>query len=443
MASNDRQPRAVTIALAATAVMWVATYNALLVGSFFIGELLFGIVVLCPLLGGAVVVRSGGTISAAARMGAICGGLNVLLIGSVVGGQSPATMAAEGMAWAIGLLVATVLLGTLGAWIGARMRPCAQDADWRSWFFRAVMAVVFLMIVSGGLVTGLEAGLAVPDWPNSYGHNMLLYPLSAMVDSTNEGVFFEHAHRLTGMFTGLAAILAMVLGWRWSRSPLVRGLVTVAFLLVCLQGLLGGLRVTGNLTLSDDPGAMDPSTALGLVHGIVAQVIFALYVLIACATSPTWSAPAGSGVPRGERRIWWMLLAAMILQLGLGAAYRHLSRDPAMAEHASHPLMAHVVMAIVVLVMAVVAGLRLMKRHRETAPLYAWGHTVLVLVGIQVMLGAGALVAVILARDAAAPPLYEIALTTGHQANGALLLGAALAALGWVVHRSGAAPTME
>ena len=39
-----------------------------------------------------------------------------------------------------------------------------------------VLATV-LLVAAGGLVTSHDAGLAVPDWPNTYGSNMFLYPL--------------------------------------------------------------------------------------------------------------------------------------------------------------------------------------------------------------------------------------------------------------------------
>jgi cytochrome c oxidase assembly protein subunit 15 len=61
-------------------------------------------------------------------------------------------------------------------------------------------------LITGGLVTGLKAGLAVPDWPTSYGHNMLLYPLAEM----SGGKYVEHAHRLYGMLVGVTAITVAV-----------------------------------------------------------------------------------------------------------------------------------------------------------------------------------------------------------------------------------------
>ena len=52
--------------------------------------------------------------------------------------------------------------------------------------------VTFVLVCVGGLVTSHGAGLAVPDWPNSYGYNMFFFPVSKWVG----GIRFEHVHRL-------------------------------------------------------------------------------------------------------------------------------------------------------------------------------------------------------------------------------------------------------
>ena len=70
-------------------------------------------------------------------------------------------------------------------------------------------AMTLLLIVAGGLVTNTGAGLAVPDWPTTFGHNMFTYPWSAMVG----GIFYEHSHRLLGSLVGL-----LTLGWASSPS---------------------------------------------------------------------------------------------------------------------------------------------------------------------------------------------------------------------------------
>ncbi|RME92317.1 MAG: cytochrome oxidase biogenesis protein CtaA, partial [Verrucomicrobia bacterium] len=53
-------------------------------------------------------------------------------------------------------------------------------------------AATLVLICFGGLVTSHGAGLAVPDWPNTYGYNMFLFPVSRWVG----GIFYEHTHRL-------------------------------------------------------------------------------------------------------------------------------------------------------------------------------------------------------------------------------------------------------
>ena len=65
------------------------------------------------------------------------------------------------------------------------------------------------LIGSGGLVTSHEAGMAVPDWPNSFGYNMFLFPISHWVG----GVFFEHTHRLIASLVGLLTIGLCIATW--------------------------------------------------------------------------------------------------------------------------------------------------------------------------------------------------------------------------------------
>ena len=285
------------------------------------------------------------------------------------------------------------------------------------------------MLVTGGLVTGLEAGLAVPDWPNSYGHNMLLYPLTEMISSENDGIFFEHAHRLTGMFVGLASIVMLVCAWRWSSNKVVRVTATVVFFMVCLQGLLGGLRVTGYLTLSQDRELLNPNVWMGVVHGVVGQLIFAGFVWIAAMMSPAWKDDSTANkTNRGDVRLGWVLVCSMVLQLILGAVYRHMLGDETLAPKATHILYTHIFIAFVVLIVVVIFALRLLAYDHRVLKTY--GKLLMTLVGVQLLLGGGALIAIIINKGVEIPT-YEVVLTTLHQANGALLLGASIASLAW------------
>jgi cytochrome c oxidase assembly protein subunit 15 len=144
-----------------------------------------------------------------------------------------------------------------------------------AWF---TAAATFLLLGLGGLVTSHEAGLAVPDWPTSYGYNMFLFPMRFWQCN----IFYEHTHRLLASFVGLlTSILAVWLWLRESRSWL-RWLGVSAFLAILLQGLLGGLRVT---LLKDE---------IGIFHAALAQSFFVLVTLIALFGSVKAGRLAGS-----------------------------------------------------------------------------------------------------------------------------------------------------
>lgn len=161
-----------------------------------------------------------------------------------------------------------------------------------------------VLIVFGGLVTNTGAALAVPDWPNTFGHNMFLFPWSGMVG----GVFYEHSHRLLGALVGLLTVaLTAVL---WPRGGHLRRLGLLALGAVIAQGVIGGLRV---VLLTD---------ALAMVHGPLAQAFFALVTAIAFVTSPAAARPS-AGVEALPARLSIVAVAALYGQIVLGALLTH------------------------------------------------------------------------------------------------------------------------
>jgi cytochrome c oxidase assembly protein subunit 15 len=169
------------------------------------------------------------------------------------------------------------------------------------------MAATVVLIVFGGLVTNTGAGMAVPDWPSTFGHNMFLYPWSAMVG----GVFYEHSHRLLGSLVGLLTVALAVILWPAGGRLRTLGLVAVAA--VVIQGVLGGLRVV----LAD----LD----LAVVHGAVAPAYFALLAVIAMMTSPRATHPP-RGVDPSVRVLAAGAVALVYAQLVFGSVLTHLSR---------------------------------------------------------------------------------------------------------------------
>src|SRR5262245_34206726 len=86
------------------------------------------------------------------------------------------------------------------------------------------LAATGVLIVLGGLVTNTGAGLAVPDWPSTFGHNMLLFPWPQMIG----GIFYEHSHRLVGALVGLLTLVLAAALWRGGGRLRRLGVVGVA-----------------------------------------------------------------------------------------------------------------------------------------------------------------------------------------------------------------------
>jgi cytochrome c oxidase assembly protein subunit 15 len=180
-----------------------------------------------------------------------------------------------------------------------------------AWFTAG--ATVFL-ICSGGMVTSKGVGLAVPDWPTTFGYNMFFFPFSKWVG----GIFFEHTHRLIASAIGFLTIILAVWLWRSNAQRWVRTLGWVSLGAVILQGVLGGLRVT---LLKDE---------IGIFHACLAQAFLGLVVVIALALSPIWRRVPQSGflVSAKSLTVLALVISGLIyLQLALGATMRHQHRD--------------------------------------------------------------------------------------------------------------------
>ena len=183
----------------------------------------------------------------------------------------------------------------------ARARVVARTA-------RVVACGVFLLLIAGAMVTSTESGLAVPDWPLSYGKVM-----PPMVG----GIKFEHGHRLVAaLVSTLVGLEVAVLFWG-ERRRRVRLLGVVAFGAILAQAGLGGLTVLLRLP-------PEVSTA----HAVLAEVVFGLTASIALLTSPSFR---DGGLFRGAdeariapaRRAAALGAGAVLVQILLGAVVRH------------------------------------------------------------------------------------------------------------------------
>ncbi len=243
-----------------------------------------------------------------------------------------------------------------------------------------IIVFAALLVWWGAAVTTKDVGLAVPDWPLAYnrinpegwwkvmalmlehGHRWLATLLSglvlillawtaavsprrpsllrlgwlelggvvlgsvalvALVAFNRSPAFQQHSPAVASL-SGWGAILLGVLcvawlGWSLAkrRWPLPLKLAALCWVVVGLQAILGGLRVT------------EMSDLLGVVHGCLGQALFCLLVWVALATSPRWPEPAWltTGEARAARGWSLALLLVILVQLTLGATVRHTQRS--------------------------------------------------------------------------------------------------------------------
>jgi heme a synthase len=195
-----------------------------------------------------------------------------------------------------------------------------KSTKWLNRFTWFICVAALSLICSGGMVTSKNVGLAVPDWPTTFGYNMFLFPVSKWVG----GILFEHTHRLIASAVGFVTIILAIWLWRSESRRWVRNLGVIALAGVILQGVLGGLRVT---MLKDE---------IGIFHACVAQAFLALLVVIALVTTSFWrSLEKIDSSPKKFAPIRSLAIAITVtiyVQLALGATMRHQHRDLAILD---------------------------------------------------------------------------------------------------------------
>jgi cytochrome c oxidase assembly protein subunit 15 len=228
------------------------------------------------------------------------------------------------------------------------------------------------------------------------------------------------------MLLGLTTIVLMARVWMTEPRAWVRWLSTAVVVAVVGQGVLGGTRVT------------EQSVTLAIVHGIVAPIILAALGVLAASTSSPWLSdrrPAAMVSVRTDQAAGIVLLAAICLQIVLGALFRHLQPEEGVPRGLLIGLLhGHsFIGATFAAVMALFCILRAVGFYGGQPPVKRAGLALLYVVILQLLLGIAAFIVV--PKEWRDPetviPKVEVVLTTLHQANGALLLAMAVALVAW------------
>lgn len=310
------------------------------------------------------------------------------------------------------------------------VRPIPKQTEltplWLRRFTKFVAFSTLFLVFAGAMVTSTGSGLAVPDWPLSYG--MVFPPMVG-------GIFYEHGHRMIAATVGFLTVLQAI--WLQLREPKRRlrilGWCSVGA--VIAQGVLGGLTVLFLLP-----------PAISIAHAGLAEIFFGLNVSIAFFASQwfdrirkTEKGDAPAGATTG-------LVLIVYAQILLGALMRHLGAGLAIPDfplsmgHLIPPFtsakivanFAHRAGALVVTIAVVSLYIRLLKfdmRH----PLRQIGNMLILVLPSQIMLGAYTVWSG-----------KQAVITSLHVATGALTLAFTLMlaltahAIGWRTQRAGA-----
>ena len=281
-------------------------------------------------------------------------------------------------------------------------------------FSQFVVGCTVLLVLAGSLVTSTGSGLAVPDWPTTYGWNMFTFPPSKWVG----GIFYEHGHRLIASSVGFLTII--LAGWLWLADPRrwMKRLGVAALVAVIAQGVLGGLTVL--FFLPD---------AISTAHAGLAEIFFCMTVAIALFTSRGWIETADAADDRMLRIVATATTALIYTQIIVGAVMRHSGAGLAIPDF---PLMfgglvpdrwsnaiaihfAHRVGALIVAAAVLATSAHVWYHHRGRRELMGPAGLLVALLIVQITLGA---LTVLSQRN--------VAINSAHVVCGALVLTTSL-----------------
>jgi len=306
----------------------------------------------------------------------------------------------------------------------------AQGLKWVRFLSRLLTVATFPLIWLGGLVTTYDAGMAVPDWPGTYGYNLFAYPWQTWLFGPFD-LLIEHGHRLLASLVGLIAIGLVVAAYRTQKSGTIRVLAVSCLVAVILQGVLGGARVL-----------LDART-VAMIHGCFGPAFFAL-----CVVTAVHCSGIGSRSEVGVWGRWFVRIAvatalASYLQLTIGAQLRHILpwASPRFFLTMVH---LHLTFAGIVLLLAIslaASGLRQPNTRLRVPAVGLVG-----IVSLQIALGLGTWVANyalpwedltpwLSAYVIQAKGYWESLIVTMHMATGSLIIAMAvmLSTRGWLL----------
>ena len=152
-----------------------------------------------------------------------------------------------------------------------------------------------------------------------------------------------------------------------------------------------------------------------VVHAILAPVLLASIVAAAVMTSKSWHASPKLVVCtwKAATPLCMLMPVLVVMQIGLGAAYRHNEMG----------VISHILDALIVLAVILVAGIFVVRQYPEHPQLKPAALALLIIAGIQVLLGFTVYFALLMSEQ---NNMGLIIIGVLHVANGAVTLAASV-----------------
>jgi heme A synthase len=204
---------------------------------------------------------------------------------------------------------------------------------WLHWLAVATALFTLPLLFLGAGVTSHGVGMVDPR-----GFRPPWEIVSGLIENSGFDFRLEYGHRTFGFLVGICAILLAIGCWFFDRRSWMGWLSLLALVLICVQGALGIFRV--------DYNALHGRT-FATIHGVFAQIVFAVLASLALFTSRRWTeqesstdapdgafadlsqhqpAPDGARFARPERGLQvWSIITVLVVfaQVVLGGLVRH------------------------------------------------------------------------------------------------------------------------
>jgi cytochrome c oxidase assembly protein subunit 15 len=305
-----------------------------------------------------------------------------------------------------------------------------HESRWPHRWAVLLVCATFPLIWVGGLVTTYKAGMAVPDWPTTYGDNMFAYSWANWLAAAFNGgwdLFIEHGHRLLGSLVGFIAIGFVISTCLSEKRNWVRLGAILALILVVAQGAIGGARVL-----------LDRQT-IALIHACAGPLFFAYAIGMAVVTSKFWK-DSGDSDQLGDdgrlKRIATATFGLSCVQLVLGGNLRHLHVNTSSSTFML-ALAFHILVALVLTGHVAMVCWTIFRRHRSNRKLLVPGVGLAILITLQLLLGGSSWIVkygwpnfaidwqIASGYTVVANSLQQGLTVTAHVAVGSLILGTA------------------